>query len=86
MMRKATTIYILGFASIFLAPVWGAGLLAGWYALKMSKAEQQSDRWNDERVRRDVRGGRVLSYIGCGLSAIVLAVALYSIIVTSIIL
>jgi hypothetical protein len=86
MMRKATTVYVLGFASIFLAPVWGAGLVAGWYALRIAAAEQHSDRWNDERVRRDVRGGRVLSWIGCGLSALVLAVALYSVIVTAIIL
>ena len=80
-MRLHTRIVWLAYLSIVLSMVWGVpGLLLGWYVLRLARGVDLSTA--TPKVRRDVRGGRVIAYIGIALSAIVILLVLWSWITT----
>jgi hypothetical protein len=75
-MRTHTKVVWLGYASIVFSIVWGVpGLLCGLAALRLARTVNASVA--PANVRRDVRGGRLLAYVGSALSSIVIAVVLW---------
>lgn len=57
--------------------VWGVpGLLLSWYVLKTARGIDVSSA--PPNVRRDVRGARVIAYVGMTMSSIVVVLVLWS--------
>jgi len=80
-MKIHTRIVWLAYASIVLSAVWGLpGLLSGLYVLRLAKHIDLSAA--APNVRRDVRGGRMLAYVGIALSSIVIFLIIWSWITT----
>lgn len=82
-MRQSSRIVWLGYASIALSIVWGAGVLPAWYALRLAR-RMPEDQLSHRPTRRDVRGGRVLSIAGMTLSIVVILAVLWSLVSTAI--
>lgn len=75
-MRTHTKVVWLGYASIAFSIVWGLpGLACGVWALRLARGISLAGA--APNVRRDVRGGRLLAYLGCTLSTIVIAMVLW---------
>lgn len=67
----------LAYLSIVLAMVWGVpGLLLSGFVLRKTKSMHYN--LTDKKLRRDVRGARVIAYIGCTVSAIVILLIIWS--------
>lgn len=82
-MRQSSRIVWLGYASIALSIVWGAGVLPAWYALRLAR-RMTDDQLSHRPTRRDVRGGKLLATVGMTLSIIVVLAVLWSLISTAI--
>jgi hypothetical protein len=75
-MKQHTKVVWLGYASIVFSIVWGVpGLACGVAALRIARGVPLDGA--PAHVRRDIRGGRLLAYIGCTLSSIVLAMVMW---------
>lgn len=76
-----TRIVWLAYLSIVLSMVWGVpGLLLGLYVLRSAKGVDLATA--APKVRRDVRGGRIIALVGITLSAIVILLIIWSWITT----
>jgi hypothetical protein len=82
-MKPSSRIVWLGYASIALSIVWGIGIIPAWYGLRLARTIS-ADAMTSPITRRDVRGGRYLSYAGLALSTVVLLTVLWSIVSTAI--
>lgn len=78
-MKASTKIVWLGYGAVVFSIVWGLpGLVCGLYALRLAKHTTATTPLLDPRTRRDVRGGTLLARVGIVLSAIVIAMVIYS--------
>ena len=76
-MRLHTRLIWLAYLSIVLSMVWGVpGLLLGWYVVRTARTFDLLSA--PPNVRRDVRGARIIAYVGVTLSAIVVVLVLWS--------
>jgi|GEM_PF-498380 len=76
-----TRVVWLGYASIILALVWGVGIIAAIWAIRIAKGADVG-MGTDQRIQRDLRGGLLLARAGLVLNAIVLVVIAWSIVTT----
>lgn len=81
-MQVSTKIVLLGYASIALSVVWGLpGLACAVYGLRLARSVRLSSA-TPRKVARDVRGGKVLAWIGMAMSVTVIAVVAWSLVST----